>query len=494
MRVRSSRDVDTPDDDASRTERLRLRAAPIDLRVVFPVAAVALTMSWILWGSHTSGSWNLVLLLSALGAHVAMLLTSRADSPLGSPLSMRSAFWLVGVALAVAALLPLHHSRDLYLYDIYGRTVAFHHLNPYVTTPAGLGGDPVLGFVAEQWHHQQSMYGPVFVAISAAVATVAGSSELLIGLAWQSVMAAAAFVAAVLVGRRTSDPIAVLALGCSPMLLLAVNDGHNDVLIGLALLGAILLVERGSHRSAGLVAALAVAIKLPVALPVLAVVAWIAWRRGTRPTLQFLAPFLATLTTAYLVVGGRAALAPLKVNAGDDSRFALWQPLRNRDFEQLISSGLSRHVALETVRNQMSLYALALMLCCVAVALWRFRSAAHPGEGPVIVAVVMLITSTYVMPWYPAMILPIAVLTWRSRAAVLVYVQSAFLVIAYADGPGIEPVTGFGQLLERRALWINLLLLGAALFWARPWRTDDSPQKWIPKMRAELAARSFVNR
>ena len=462
----------------------------MDPRVALPSVAVGLTVAWILWGAHASGPLNLILLVGALSAHAILLMTSRSSSPL----SMRCALTVVGGALVLMALLPLHHSRDLYLYDIYGRIVATHHLNPYVTTPGAVGSDPVVGFVAGQWHQQQSMYGPVFVAIAAVVSTLAGTSELLIRLFWQTVMAGSAFGAAVLVGRRTRDPVAVLALGCSPMLLLAVNDAHNDVLIGLALLGTVLLVDRGSHRSAGLVAAFAVATKLPVTLPVLAVLAWIAWRRGPRSVVQFLGPFVAVITAAYLAVGGRAALVPLRVSAGDDSRFALWQPLRNRDFEALISQGVSRQVVLETVRNQMSLYALVLLLICVVIALWRFRWASRPSEGAVIVGLVLLITATYVMPWYPAMILPIAMLTWRSRASVLVYVQSAFLLVAYADGPGIDPTTGFGQLLEQRAMWINLVLLVAALTWAAPWRRDTTRPEWVPRIRAEVAARVGAGR
>ena len=41
--------------------------------------------------------------------------------------------------------------------------------------------------------------------------------------------------ALVMVARRTRDPMAVLALGCSPVLLATVHDAHNDVLLGLGL-------------------------------------------------------------------------------------------------------------------------------------------------------------------------------------------------------------------------------------------------------------------
>jgi hypothetical protein len=254
------------------------------------------------------------------------------------------------------------------------------------------------------------------------------------------------------------------------VLLTTINDAHNDVLIGLGLLATVLLVERRRFAWAGAVAALLVATKLSVLLPVVALVAWVLWRRGWRPAAFLCAPVVGFLTVAYLAVGGTDALVPLRESSGDDSRFALWQHLRNEQFEQLRAIGISREVVLETVRDRMSLYALALLALTATIAWWRFRRAAHPAETVVIVSVVMMITSTYVMPWYPAMILPIAVLAWRSRATVLVHLQAAFLLVAYAHGPGNDPTTGFGQLLEQRAVWVNVVLLAAALCWARPRR------------------------
>ena len=45
--------------------------------------------------------------------------------------------------------------------------------------------------------------------------------------------------------------MAVLALGCSPVLLATVNDAHNDVLLGLGLLAVVLLVDDHRYALAG---------------------------------------------------------------------------------------------------------------------------------------------------------------------------------------------------------------------------------------------------
>jgi len=451
-----------------------------DVRVPLLAASVACTLVWLRWGANWQGPANLGLLGAALALHGGMWITHRgtrtdaAPTSADPPWSMRSALGLVAIVLAVVAVLPLHHSRDLFLYDIYGQAVVEHHVSPYTTTPAQLD-DPHLDLVATEWHDQTSMYGPAFIAVAAAISRVGGDSELRIRLAWQLFMAGAAMAATVLMARRTRDPVAVLALGCSPVLLASVNDAHNDVLIGLGLLAVVLLVDDRRYVLAGAVGALVIATKVPAAIPVAAVGAWLLWRRGWRPALWFGAPMTAAATAAYLAVGGGEALRPLRENAGDDSRFALWQPLRDRRFEELLADGVRWRPTLESVRDQMSSYSLVLLVVSLAIVAWRYRRAARPDEFAGIAGYVLMATSTYVMPWYPPMVLPVVALAWRSRASRLVQLQAAFLLFAYAQGPGRDPTTGIGRSMEQHAVWINIALLLAALCWSRPARTTTEP-------------------
>lgn len=425
--------------------------------------SVAATMTWLAWGARWDHAGNLAIVGVALCLHGALWLRRGA----GSPLSMRGALIAVGICLAATVVVPLHHSRDLYLYDIYGQAVAEHRVSPYTTTPEQLG-DPQLGLVAEAWHDQTSMYGPAFVALAAVVSRVGGGSELLVRLVWQSLTAAAAMAALVMVARRTRDPMAVLALGCSPVLLATVHDAHNDVLLGLGLLAVVLLVDDHRYVLGGGIAALVIAVKAPVAVPIAAVAAWLWWRRGWRPTAWFAMPLATAITTAYLAVGGPEALRPLRENAGDDSRFALWQPWRDARFEELLAQGVRWRTTLETVRDEMSTHALILLVVVLVIALWRYRRAGHPGEVAGVAALALMLTSTYVMPWYPAMVLPVVALAWHSRISRLVQVQAAFLLLAYAQGPGSEPTTALGLWFEQRAVWINLALLAATVLWSRP--------------------------
>lgn len=423
------------------------------------------TLVWLAWGARWTGIGNPALLGAAVLLHGALWVTRRRDA--ATPTTTATALAVAAVALAATVVVPLHHSRDLYLYDIYGQAVAEHGVNPYTTAPDELD-DPQLALVNDEWHGQTSMYGPAFVALAAVVSIVGNGSELAVRLSWQVVMAGAAMVALLAVARRTRDPMAVLALGCSPVLLAAVHDAHNDVLVGLGVLTVVVLVEDRRHLLAAAAAAVTIAVKLPAAVPIAAVAAWLWWRRGWRPALGFGLPMAAMVGGAYLVAGGAAALAPLRDSSGEDSRFALWQPLRHARVEEMLADGVAWRTTLETVRDQMSTAALVLTAAALLVVLWRYRRSARPGEVAGIAGLVLLVTSTYVMPWYPALVLPAVALAWRSRVSRLVQLQAGFLLVAYAQGPGNDPTTAVGVWFEERAMWINLAFLAAALVWATP--------------------------
>ena len=440
------------------------------LHWAMPVAAIAFTSLWILWGSKQPGSTSLAVLLAAFVAYSAMLVSSRS----GTAVPVNVAIALSAAALLVAAVAPIHHSRDLFLYNSYGRLVSQHHLNPFFNPPNSAPTDPTLKFVASTWHSQNSMYGPAFVGLAGVVSSIAGTSELAIRLFWQALMASAALTAVVLIARRTNNALAVLALGCSPIILSTVNDAHNDILIGLALLGVVLLVEDDRLGLASAVAALAIAIKLPVALPILAITSWLFWRRGTLSALKFAAPVAAAVTAAYLLVGGISSLKPIQQSAGDDSRFSVWKLFRTRRIESLQELGSTRDAAIDAVTQSISRYSLALLVLGAVVLLLRYRRARHPGEAATAVGLLICISAAYVMPWYAALLLPVAMLAWSSRSTILLQVQSAFLLIAYANGAGREPFTAFGKFLEQRATWINLALLILLLLWTRP--SDETAQ------------------
>ncbi len=103
----------------------------------------------------------------------------------------------------------------------------------------------------------------------------------------------------VVVWRTTRSLAALIFLGLNPVLVvIVVNGGHNDGLIGLLLLLATLFAVRRRPRAAGALIGLAVLIKLTAGLALIGLVFW-AWRHELKR-------FALTVagTTALVVCAG----------------------------------------------------------------------------------------------------------------------------------------------------------------------------------------------
>src|SRR5207245_11380925 len=104
---------------------------------------------------------------------------------------------------------------------------------------------------------------------------------------------------------RSRSPAAIAWLGLHPVIgLEVVNGGRNDALIGLGILGAILLVERGKLRTSGLVTGAAATIKATGALAEAGLAIWTWRRRGFRRAAIFAGAPAATVVAAYIAAGG----------------------------------------------------------------------------------------------------------------------------------------------------------------------------------------------
>src|SRR5205085_7125950 len=113
------------------------------------------------------------------------------------------------------------------------------------------------------WRRTKSVYGPGFTLLSAAGMKVAGSSRLAARLFFQVVAALAIGAVLFLVDRRGRDPLALAAIGLNPVIVLGVvNNAHNDALVGLPVLGAVLFVASERPVAAGLVAAAGALVKV----------------------------------------------------------------------------------------------------------------------------------------------------------------------------------------------------------------------------------------
>jgi hypothetical protein len=351
------------------------------------------------------------LLMTALIPLAAfMLLEQRAL------VTARSTVVTLAIALLVLAVIePPHGSHDVWSYAFYGRMLVAHHLSPYTHRPADLPSDPLLARVAPGWRAAKSVYGPGFTTLSAGVMAMAGTSALAARLGFQGLAALAVLAAAVLLARRRVPPAALAAVLLNPVLVVAVvNGGHNDALVGLALLAAALALRRGRWAAGGLWTGAAFLTKAVAALPAVVVVAWVWRQMGVRPAKTVIATMAGPVVVGYVAFGGLGAIAPVLAAGSRRSRTSIWG---------LLAPSHSAVFA-----------AAAVVMLTAAVVAPRIKW--EPVETALLGSLAgYLLAASYVLPWYFGWILPVAALDLRSLVARLLVAQTVVMLIAYQYQP-----------------------------------------------------------
>ncbi|MFD5480522.1 polyprenol phosphomannose-dependent alpha 1,6 mannosyltransferase MptB [Streptomyces hawaiiensis] len=238
--------------------------------------------------------FGLVLLIAAWALLGRLVRGPRPPAP--RALLLVLAAWAAPLLLA-----PPLFSRDVYSYLAQGAMVEAH-MDVYAHGPSLLGG-PLADEVAPLWRHTGAPYGPVFLAVAAALSGPT-RGELPAGLFGMRLVALAgvALMAAALprLARHSgADPAAALWLGAlNPLVLLHLVAGaHNDaVMLGLLGIGLVAALGRWPVLGAVLVT-LAALVKVPAVLGLAAVVV-LQVRAGRSPAKALVSTTVAaTLTT-----------------------------------------------------------------------------------------------------------------------------------------------------------------------------------------------------
>jgi hypothetical protein len=318
----------------------------------------------------------------------------------------------IALAFAVAIAVPPRGSHDLWSYVMYGRMVSAHHASPYVHAPNAFPHDPFVRLVGSGWRGTKSIYGPLFTALSAGLTKVAGGSVLRARLAFQglALLGVIAVVATLWIETRSVRTIAFV--GLHPAVVVAiVNGGHNDGLVGLAILVGAVLVGRRRFTAAGLVVGLGMLVKVSTGFGILGIAVW-SFGRDRRSTVRFVAVAAATTLVGYLPVGS-AGLRTLFDSEGRTSRASVWSPVSS-----------VRHGSVGGL-------AIVAVAAFALIGARRFRAQGLPSLAAVGSIAAYLFAGAYVLPWYPAWALPSAALARRSWLSVLVAVHAAMLVAVY---------------------------------------------------------------
>ena len=273
--------------------------------------------------------------------------------------------WTFACVFAVALLWLLPITSDLFAYLRQAHMLTDLGANPLLQAPADVA-DSLVQTYSTLYDTRPTVYGPAWVLLSA-VGT-SGSYDLPIGLLYLKGLSAAAFLAAAwLVERLLLElrPCAALEglyfFAWNPLvLLMAVGDGHNDiVLVALVLLALwLLLRERWALSFAVLVLSVWVKYVSLVLVPLFGLYLWrsLVRRQGSGRLHPVVSGGLAAISVSLLVV---APLCPPEALAGIVER--LLHPLSWH-----LDSGRLPTLALGT---GLCLYCLAYIL--IVVRFWR---------------------------------------------------------------------------------------------------------------------------
>ena len=408
--------------------------------------------------------------------------------------------WVIVTILAVHAvfiLSPPLALTDLFNYVNYGRMEAVHHLNPYTTIPILEPHDDP-SYALSNWHQLLSPYGPLFTMLTFVVVPlgVAGSFWAL-----KAILAATSLGTLLLVWRAAKllgrDPVSAVALvGLNPIVLVwGLGGDHNDFLmLFFIVLGFYLLLharelERGRPQDgaarewftplsapllgAGAAFIVATGIKASGGVLIPVVLAGLLSRR------RALAQVVAGMVLAGIVVGA-ASLAAFGLHIPDlstQSRLVTSESVPN-----LIGLAVGAGGETETLHKLMTAaLAVSVLSCCWFA--WRGglgfgssgRTAASPdgarssqSQGTPGIAertltacgwatVALLVTLSWVLPWYVSWLLPLAALSSSRRLRTVSVVLGVYLIIAWApasgklwDAIGFHPEkTSIGRLHQR---------------------------------------------
>ena len=433
--------------------------------------SIAATFSAFALASVRNGPLRAAVLAVAFAALAAVL----ANRAWLDTLTLRGVLVTSVCAIAIAAAIPPRESRDVWSYAFYGRTVVEYNESPYVTVPDDHPDDPYYERVGAGWRDTPSVYGPLFTVVSAGFMRVAGESHHLARLQFQLLTAAAAVAALVLLARATRSAAVVAAIGLNPLILYSVvNSAHNDMLIGLCVLGAALLAARGRDLPAALVLAVAVMIKVTAGLALPALLLWTWHRRGASRAAAAGGVAFATLILGFGAVGRLDAIRALS-DAGDQlSRGSIWQMMRPGGWDRLFS------FAQRAAQPLPSTTAVVAITATAALALWLAytrRRDATPALALGAALAAYLLAAAYVLPWYAAWVLPVLALQWRSGLAVLVAAQSALWSVAYQYERGLPsgPANRVLWLLAAGTIAFNLIAL--ALLAVSGWQRERDARR-----------------
>jgi hypothetical protein len=396
--------------------------------------------------------------------------------------------WVIAAILGVHAiylLAPPLALTDVFNYINYGRMEVVHHLNPYTTIPILEPHDDP-SYVLSNWHQLLSPYGPLFTMLTFALVPLGVAASF---WAIKCILALASLATIFLVWKCAQllgrNPItAIVLVGLNPIVLVwGLGGDHNDFLMVLFIVLAFYLMlraraglaapsdegtssEEGARseseprsesdarsesdvrsaaeaRSGGraygwrlrgplwpaeigagaaLLTAAAVKASGAVLIPVVVVGLLRSPRRLTQVVLG--------MVGAGVIVGVISLIAfGLHIpDLSTQSRLVTSESIPN-----LVGLALGKGGETLSLHTDWSVILGVALLCCCLQAFRRRASITACGWA----SVALLVTLSWVLPWYVLWVLPLAALSESRRLRAATLVVGVYLIVAWAPASGL---------------------------------------------------------
>ena len=327
----------------------------------------------------------------------------------------------VAVLHLVFLLAPPMLSTDVFKYVDVARLGGRYHLDPYLVPPAARRHDDVFVFV--HWRHAVTDYGPLFTLGVRPLGrvSVADAMWAFKGLAALSGLGCTALIGWIAHRRGSSAARSVAAFGLNPIVLVwTVAGAHNDLLMLLVLLAGVALIVGDRAAGGGAALVCAAAIKLSAGL----VIPFFVLRR---------APGRLRLLAGIAVAA--AVVVAISVVAFPDHALGMFTKLQRQGaLVDIASVPLGAAYALglpRVIPREVQVLHLLLAAWTAGWLLYVARGGdALAAAGWALLGVV--VTSTWLLPWYLVWPLGLAAAADRRRLLVATCAVCASYAIGHA--------------------------------------------------------------
>jgi alpha-1,6-mannosyltransferase len=368
-------------------------------------------------------------------------------------------------------------TTDVYIYLHFGR-MTLHGVNPYLTT-AGTVPIPEMPLFSS-WS-LTSPYGPISLLVFTIASLPAAVSPILAVYLFKLFCLAAHVLNAALVWKTLGPAnlrakLTMAYLVCPGLLSMHVAEAHLDVFVCTT---AILMV--GAIRSGNFFgsAAAALAGALIKTLPIL-------WLPLLGAAMLRRRSWKALAGSIALSLGVVAVLSTTLLTTID-----AWKGLANPSTRDMVARSI-HHVASLVLEHGPRLdpdqraeaLSQELMFCSAMFALYYLWLALKPLVRSVysdsnlvadmgwVILLLLLVATPWVMPWYPAILLPIAILSGSPYLAACSLIYSVSTQVIYGDGAGRGLISVVTTL-------VTILPILAALIWHR--RVAERAEAWFAR-------------